>query len=334
MTGWTEDGIARAWRALARQEGTEDWRFVHLIDMGAISVEAGCHFPLGREALIVSFPGSWPVNPARLPEGKGFDVSCIEGQSVFTVKTAIALVRRPEGSPDIFAIMVVDVLRTLETAANTAGRDIMETFLERVREWQAFMARTHRPLSPDAQIGLLGELWMLRLLTGTSLGAGALDCWQGPLRAAQDFHVRGGAIEVKSTFRTGSFLARINSIEQLDGDRAPIFLCAFRFEENMDGISLVELVSELRERFRLAGVQRGFEALLMVMGYLEEHAPLYSRRLTLKDARTFRTEGDMARLMRASLPAAIRSAAYVLDLDALEVPSIMIPELINEFGLE
>ncbi|QBL92334.1 hypothetical protein KSAC_00860 [Komagataeibacter saccharivorans] len=334
MTGWTEDGIVRAWRALARQEGAEDWRFVHLTDMGAVSVEAGCHFPLGREALIVSFPGSWPVNPARLPEGKGFDVSCIEGQSVFTDKTGIALVRRPEGSPDIFAIMVVDVLRTLETAAKSSGRDVMETFLERVREWQTFMARTHRPLSSDVQIGLLGELWMLRLLTDTSLGADALECWQGPLRAAQDFHVRGGAIEVKSTVRTGSFLARINSIEQLDGDRAPIFLCAFRFEENTDGISLADLVSELRKRFGLAGVQRGFEALLMVMGYLEEHSPLYSRTLTLKDARTFRSEGDMPRLIRASLPAAIRSAAYELDLDALEIPSIGILELIDEFGLD
>lgn len=334
MTGWTEDGIARAWRALARQEGAEDWRFVHLTDMGAVSVEAGCHFPLGREALIVSFPGSWPVNPARLPEGKGFDVSCIEGQSVFTGKTAIALVRRPEGSSDIFAIMVVDVLRTLETAASGAGRDVMEAFLERVREWQAFMARTHRPLSSDAQIGLLGELWMLRLLTGTSLGAGALDCWQGPLRAAQDFHIRGGAVEVKSTVRTGSFLARINSIEQLDSDRAPIFLCALRFEENTDGISLVGLVTELRQRFGLAGVQRGFEALLMVLGYLDEHAALYGRTLTLKDARALRAEGDMPRLTRAALPVAVRSAAYVLDLDALDVPSIRLSELINEFGLD
>lgn len=334
MTGWTEDGIARAWRALARQEAAEDWRFVHLTDVGTVSVEAGCHFPLGREALIVSFPGSWPVNPARLPEGKGFDVSCIEGQSVFTGKTAIALVRRQEGPPDIFAIMVVDVLRTLETAANNAGRDVMETFLERVREWQAFMARTHRPLSSDAQIGLLGELWMLRVLTETSLGAGALDCWEGPLRAAQDFHIRGGAVEVKSTVRTGSFLARINSIEQLDSDRAPIFLCAFRFEENTDGISLVDLVTELRQRFGLAGVQRAFEALLMVMGYLDEHAALYGRTLTLKDARALRVAGDMPRLTRAALPAAIRSAAYVLELDALDVPSIRLPELINEFGLD
>ena len=283
---------------------------------------------------MLSFPGSWPVNPARLPEGKGFDVSCIEGQSVFTGKTAIALVRRPEGSPDIFAIMVVDVVRTLETAASSAGHDVMATFLERVREWQAFMARTHRPLSSDAQIGLLGELWMLRLLADTSLGTGGLECWQGPLRAAQDFHIRGGAVEVKSTVRTGSFLSRINSIEQLDGDRAPIFLCAFRFEETNDGISLVGLVTELRQRFGAAGVQRGFEALLMVMGYLDEHAALYERTLTLKDARAFRAEGYMPRLSRGALPAAIRSAAYVLDLDALEVPSIELSEMINEFGLD
>lgn len=334
MTGWTEEGLARAWRALAHQEAGEDWRFVHLTGMGAVSVEAGCHFPLGREALIVSFPSSWSVNPARLPEGKGFDVAFIEGQTVVAGETAIALVRRPEGSPDIFAIMVIDVLRTLEAAADTPNRDVIEAFLERVREWQAFMARTHRPLSPDAQIGLLGELWMLRLLADTSLGAGALDCWQGPLKAAQDFHVRGGAIEVKSTVRTGSFLARINSIEQLDGNRAPIFLCGFRFEENTDGLSLVDLVTELRERFKHAGVQRGFEALLMVMGYLDEHAPLYGRTLTLKDARGFRSESDMPRLTRAALPVAIRSAAYVLDLDALEVASVGITELINEFGLD
>lgn len=333
MTGWTEQGLAQAWRALARQEAAEEWRFVYITSMGAVSVEAGCHFPLAREALIISFPGSWPVNLARLPEGKGFDVSHIAGEAVFAKKTAIALVRRPEGSLDIFAIMVADILRSLEVAARVAKRDVIQAFLERVKEWQAFMARTHRPLSRDAQTGLFGELWLLRLLMGTSLGAGALDCWQGPLRAAQDFHIRGGAIEVKSTVRAGSFLAKINSIEQLDGDKKPIFLCAMRFEESMDGVSLVAMVSDLRETFGQAGVQRSFDGLLMVMGYLEEHAPHYERTLTLKDAKVYLAEGDMPRLMRASLPAAVRSASYVLDIDALEIPSFGIPELMTEFGL-
>jgi hypothetical protein len=334
MSGWTEEGLTSAWRALALQQAGEHWRFVHLTGMGVASVEAGCHFPLGREALIVSFPGSSQVNPARLPEGRGFDVVCIEGQTVFAGKTAIALVRRLEGSMDIFAVMVVDVLRALEAAAGTSGRDVVEAFLERVREWQAFMTRSSRPLSPDSQIGLFGELWMLRLLVGTSLNAAALDCWRGPLRAAQDFHVRGGAIEVKSTTTAGSFLVRINSIEQLDGDRAPIFLCGLRFEEAIDGVTLVDLVSTLREKFRQAGVHRGFEGFLVVVGYLDEHAPLYGRKLSLKDAMAFRADGDMPRLTRSALPAAIRSAAYTLDLDAVELTPLGIPELINEFGLD
>jgi hypothetical protein len=230
--------------------------------------------------------------------------------------------------------MVVDVLRTLDATASAVNSDALETFLGRVKEWQTFMARKSRPLPPDAQIGLLGELWMLRLLTESKLGAAALDCWQGPLRAAQDFHVLGGAIEVKSTVQTKSFLAQINSIEQLDGERSPNFLCAFRFEENTDGISLVELVTSLRARFTQAGVQRGFEAFLMVMGYHDEHAPLYERSLTLKEARAFLSEGDMPRLTRATLPASIRSARYTLDIDSLEVPSIGLSDLLEKFGFE
>jgi hypothetical protein len=333
MGGWTEEGLARAWRALASQQAEEDWRFVHLTKIGSVSVEAGCRFPVGREALLFSFPGSWPVNPARLPEGKGFDVARIEGQAVHEGQTAIALIRRPEGSPDIFAIMAVNVLQALKAASVTENLNVMDAFLEQVQEWQAFMARTHRPLSSDAQVGLLGELWMLRLLVSSSLSVSALDCWQGPLRAAQDFHVRDGSIEVKSTVRTGSFLARINSIEQLDCDREPAFLCALRFEENTDGVSLVGLVAELRTSFADAGLRRSFEALLMVAGYLDEHAQLYDRPMTLKNAKAFLSKGDMPRITRAALPAAVRSATYVLDLDALDVPSLQLSQLLQTFGL-
>ena len=113
-----------------------------------------------------------------------------------------------------------------------------------------------------------------------------------------------------------------------------MFLCAFRFEENIDGISLVDLVRELREKFGKAGVQRSFEALLMVTGYLDEHVPLYGRTLTLKDAQAFSVEGAMPRLTRAALPTAIRSVTYVLDLDSMEIPSIGLPELINQFELD
>lgn len=333
MNGWTEDGLAKAWKALARQSSQEDWRFVRLTDLGAVTIEAGCHFPLGREALIVSFPATTLINISNLPEGKGFDVTSIAGQSVFNGRTAIAIVRRPEGLPDIFAIIVVDLIRTLEVGLKFHKKDISQLFLDRLKEWQDFMSRRHKPLSPDAQVGLYGELSLLKSLIYTSLGASAIDCWLGPLRAAHDFHLFAGSIEVKSTTSKSSFNARINSIEQLDSERFPLYLCAYRFEECSDGVSLTDLINELSEFYEQAGSKRKYEALLMVMGCLEEHYHLYGRLLSLKDEMTFRVEGNMPRLIRSNLPPAIRSATYVLNLDALEVPFYGVSQMLNDFGL-
>jgi hypothetical protein len=333
MTGWTEEGLVRSWRALGKQASDEDWRFLHLAQIGKVSIEAGCHFPLGREALIVCFPSVRPIDTARLPEGKGFDIIRIDAGALFIGKTSVALVRKPEGSPDIFAVMAVDTLRALDQAVDLGAEDAMETFLERVKEWQNFMAKTQRPLSPDAQVGLLGELYFLKLLTKTKLGVAALDCWHGPLRAAQDFYINGGAVEVKSTVRSGSFLARINSIEQLDTDASPLYLCGLRFEEKPDGASLSNLVSELRAKFLAAGVLRGFDALLLVMGYLDDHDHLYDRPHILKEVMGFRVEAEAPRLTRAQIPSAIRSATYVLDLDAIDGPSAQLSDLLTAFGL-
>jgi len=333
MLGWTEEGLERAWRALARQESNEDWRFVHLTSVGEVSMEAGCHFPAGRESLIATFPRAWPINSARLPEGTGFDVVLISDQEAFAGRTAIALVRRAEGSPDIFATMVVNVLRALERASSGDARAVVDAFLDRVGEWQSFMARRHRPMLPEAQVGLMGELWMLNRLLDSKLGQDALNCWQGPLRAAQDFHVRGGAMEVKSTAGGGSFLARINSIEQLDTDRAPLFLCALRFEEREDGHSLVDVVGRLRDRLLETGHRRAFDALLLIVGYLDEHAQHYGRILALKEVGAFLVDEQMPRLTRSAVPAAVRSAAYVLDLDALNVPVLELTDVMTRFEL-
>ena len=140
MTGWTEEGLLRSWRALARQQDTADWQFVHLADVGAVAIEAGCHFPGGRESLIVSFPRLTLPSPGGLPDGKGFDVVTVRDDRLFGDRTAIALVRRVEGSLDIFTVMTTDVLRCLGAAGTTAPRELAERFVGRVADWQTFMA--------------------------------------------------------------------------------------------------------------------------------------------------------------------------------------------------
>ncbi|MDR5655436.1 PD-(D/E)XK motif protein [Ruixingdingia sedimenti] len=334
MTGWTEEGILRSWRVLTRQEGGEDWQFVHLADIGPVSIEVGCRFPGGREALIVSFPRTMSAGPGGLPDGRGFDVVLLREEAMFRDRMAISLVRRLEGSLDIFTVMAADVLRCLEATDTRNPRDLADAFIGRVADWQTFMSRKRRPLSSERQLGLMGELWLLDRLMQTRLGAAAVDCWQGPLHAAQDFLIGAGAVEVKSSLAGRTFLARINSLEQLDADRTPLFLAALRFDVADDGTDLVGMVAHLRERMAEAGLSRVFEALLLLSGYDDDHAEHYRRKLSLLDARAFLVDAHFPCLRRQAVPQQVRKVVYTLDVDALEQPALPLDDALSELGID
>ncbi|MCW1918030.1 PD-(D/E)XK motif protein [Rhodobacter sp. KR11] len=328
MTGWTEEGLIATWRALAKPDGSA-WRLLPLARIGAVGIDAGRRFPGSHEALIISFPASAGVSGQGLPEGRGFDIAFLDPYPLAQDQRAIALMRRDEGSEDIFAVICLDLLRCMQV--ETGGpAEVIETLIERIDDWQSFLARRRR-LSPEAQIGLMGELVTLETLLSRGLArATALRAWVGPMRGAQDFHLGSGSMEVKSTASKAAFIARINSVEQLDGERDPQFLRALRFEPEEGADTLVAIVARLRQAFTDAGVGRSFEGLLICAGYLDDHAPHYLRGLRLADARSLRIDADFPRLRRADLPRAIRSASYALDISDLvgeSDPEVVFTEL-------
>lgn len=314
---WSEEGLARTWRALKDVEG-EEWALSPLHKNGAVVFHAGRSFPGSREAIVVDFPAG-TIKPAdRLPSGGGFDVLRAPSPAGMDGREAIALVRLIDGSHELFALMAINVLRHLEHLAGVTPRATLDAFLVRVREWQEFMANQRRkPLSVERQAGLMGELIMLEALVGhTGSALVALDSWQGPLKAAQDFHVDNGAIEVKSTAKAQGFIARINSIDQLDSERWPMFLCAIRFAEDEAGETLTQCVNRLREIMDGSGVRKQFDALLLLSRYLDVHADRYTRKLLSGDVLCFLVEDAFPCLRRAMLPGQIRNAQYDLDIES------------------
>jgi hypothetical protein len=286
-----------------------------------------------REALIVSFPETALPALGGLPDGRGFDVVTVRGDGAFLDRAAIALVRRAEGSLDIFSIMASDVLRFLEATRSSNSRELAEAFVGRVGDWQSFMARKRRPLSPQAQLGLMGELFFLDALIQSRLGAAAIDCWQGPLHSAQDFLIGSGAVEIKSSITGSRFLAKINGLEQLDADKNPLFLVALRFEVADDGSDLVEAVLGLRQRMAEAGMSRMLEALLLLSGYEDDHADHYRRKLRQTEARSFMVDDGFPCLRRGEVPPEVRRVTYQLDVDALSQPWQSLDETMKQLGL-
>ncbi len=90
--------------------------------------------------------------------------------------------------------------------------------IARVASWQRFMERGGDGLlSPEEEIGLFGELAVLRvLLDGEADPAGLCACWVGPLGALHDFRFGSGAMEVKTTVLGAHSYARITGLGQLD----------------------------------------------------------------------------------------------------------------------
>lgn len=315
MTGWTEEGLTSTWRALAKPDGSA-WRLMALARIGKVGIDAGRRFPGAHEALLVSFPANSGMTGQGLPEGRGYDVAFLPSYPLASDHRAIAITRSDEGSEEIFAIVCLDLLRCM-SAEGGSPAEVIDVLIERLADWQAFLARKRR-LSTDAQVGLMGELLTLELLLARGLvPPAALKAWVGPMRGAQDFHLGSGSMEAKSTVAKGAFIAKINSIEQLDGERDPQFLRALRFEVEEGGDTLVSAVARLRQDFEAAGVLRQFNALLICAGYLDEHESHYLRGLRLTEARSLRITEDFPRLRRANLPRVLRNAFYTLDITGL-----------------
>lgn len=330
---WTEEGLARTWRALKNVEG-EEWALFPLHKSGSVVFHAGRSFPGSREAIIVDFPAGTIKLADRLPGGGGFDVLRMPSHPDSPDREAIALVRLIDGSHELFALMAVNVLRHLEYLGSVKPRAILDAFFVRVREWQEFMANQRRkPLSPEKQAGLMGELLMLeKLLDHAGSAIVALDSWQGPLRAAQDFHVDGGAIEVKSTAAAQGFVARINSVNQLDTERSPMFLCTIRFSEDEAGETLTQCVNRLRDVMDGHGVRKQFDALLMFSRYVDEHADRYIRKLIATEALCFLVGDGFPCLRRNTLPGQIRNAQYDLDIETLDIEPQSLEMILHQLG--
>lgn len=333
MTSWRENDLTIAWRALLEKEVEQEWQYIGITQLHGVAICAACNFPAKREALIVVLPKIEKLTSGVLPEGKGFDVVLIESEEHFgSDSIAVALIRKHEGAIDIFATITIDILRTMENSRSKI--DVIDVLLKRMKEWQSFMSKTRKPLSHDAQIGLLAELLFLKTLTETPMGNEALNCWQGPFHAAQDFHIKDGAVEVKATVKSDKFVAKISSIEQLDSEKAPFFLCAYRFKKSDVGISLVDTVILLRQYFLIFERSRSFEAALLIIGYFKEHETNYLNKYEIKDISIFSVDENMPRLTRDLLPNTVMNAIYTLNIDAFTQKSLNMYELLKEFILQ
>jgi len=208
--------LKAAWSALAADsQPNGGWSTIRLRGDLPRKVYAGVHVPTKTEAVLFAFSKSIVLQNLTLPDGKGFAVELLaddtQGVDVYLA------VRKKQGFDlGLFTKMAEDVLNIV----NLAGGDelkVARVLLERILAWQEFMRSYGKNcLSEREELGLIGELFVFRLLINSGLSArDVLMCWSGPRHSIHDFVFDMLRIEVKTTIAEKSPIAYVGSLDQL-----------------------------------------------------------------------------------------------------------------------
>lgn len=305
-----------AWGALSGHSEEEGWRSISVAPAGTCVLMAGRRFPGNEEALLAGFSTAKVPAAEKLPEGRGFEVSRADPHG--DGKTWIALTRKESGSVELFAEMVGDVAGAMDSEAQEGEERILRAMLSRVRAWQEFMRKGVQALSPEAEIGLVGELSFLGALLDAGVSAAlAVEAWVGPVDGIQDFVLGTGAVEVKATLASHGFPAKIGSLEQLDDSvRKPLFVAGARFAQRDSGRNLPEWAHDLGAMFAGNAEASGlFADRLLAAGYHSAHADRYPRRFVHEGTKVVEVGDGFPRLIPGNVPDGIRRVIYEIDFD-------------------
>jgi len=312
------DEFLLAWSSLSCDDDVPGWQAISLPSAGPIEVQAGRRSPEDAEAILFYFPTARLARSEKMPEGKGFLVEKADPTGREGLR--LALTRQAAGSTELFAAMVCDVVGAVDDAAAAGAPEsrLLRVLIGRVVAWQQFMARGASLLSPEAELGLAGEIYFMSVLLDAGvLPDTLLKGWVGPDDAPQDFLLGDGAIEVKATMSSSGFPVKIGSLEQLDDSvTSPIFLAAVKFAREEAGMTLPEIIAEVERRLENeSGAAYFLKERLMVAGYSETHASQYTRRFKPKEERIHFVSAGFPRLTPGSVPVGVARALYEINLD-------------------
>ena len=331
-----EQDIQMSWKALSGMKQSGGWQSVAVAEQGVCKVRAARRFPENEEALLIGFALSKPLSSSQLPKGKGFRVEVVSDLALGSDYQWIGLVRNCSESADIFITMVADLLRTLREQSHLGQGALLSLMIGRIRDWQDFMSRARKELSPEAEVGLFGELSFLNSLLSEGVDPiAAVESWVGALRGQQDFVLGSGAVEVKTTIATEGFPAKIGSLEQLDDSvKKPLYLCAIRLKVSGSGKTLPELADHIRDALSQDFLALSeFDNRLLGAGLFEAHYESYKRHFSITEHRVLLVDVRFPRLIPATVPVVIRTVRYEVDLDQVTVPVVEPAEMYKQLDM-
>jgi hypothetical protein len=206
------------------------------------------------------------------------------------------------------------------TGVAVQGRKPIDVVIDTIEEFRGALKPVKPDLTLTEQIGLFGEIWVLRNVLIPSVGGRACFLWSGPDSERHDFVGNGSHIEVKTTTRSEDK----HEITRMDQLRAPmgkrLLFASVQLEKSAGGEkSLATLIDEVLEVLGSDGKAiDAFESRLAKARWhdgLRQSSEL--KKFNLRDVQFFEVEGSFPRLPDDYVPPrGITAIRYTIDISA------------------
>lgn len=242
---------------------------------------------------------------------KLYDYSRNEWSLLFTLKS------NSNSSLDMFKYIFKDILNSVNF--NVSERKSLVDLCTRYEHWQQLLSRLPDSFGRLKQQGLLAELLVLRDNLIPNYGVDkALEMWQGPKGAKQDFILPESWIEVKST-NLGKREIHISSLEQLDSPISDGELSVVTLQESnaydANAICLSTVIDEIESEINDDLLAIDFKEKLLLVGYGQnKENELYFR---VCDIESYCVNEEFPMIKRNDISTAITKVSYTLNLEAI-----------------
>lgn len=208
-------------------------------------------------------------------------------------------------------------------AISVQGRKPIDAVCDAIAEFRGAMKPLKAAMTLSEQIGLVGEIWVLRNVLIPAIGSRACRLWSGPNAERHDFIGDHAHIEVKTTTRSEDR----HEISRLDQLRAPankrLLLASIQLEKSDGGeMTLATLIDSVVADLGTDGYAISqFQSRLAGVNWhdgLRQSSEL--QKFSLRDAQFFEVEGSFPRIPDDYVPPrGIVSIRYTIDLSARSV---------------
>lgn len=237
-----------------------------------------------------------------------------------TDETFLIFMLQETENADIFFTLCSDLIQKTEPVTEISAA--MQILFARLERWRSFLSRTRKNLLSDREVqGLFSELKFMEKCLDQQLvsPAAVVEGWHGSLRGPHDFVFGQVAVEIKSVAGSQSDSVPISSENQLQTHLDRLYLNIFLLSRDTDcttGISLNDMVRQMRERFTKENLLDAFEEHLMEYGYIdisEYDLPCFS----VLQVRTYFVKEGFPRITPEIIPEGIRDVSYRITFSSI-----------------